>query len=215
MRNRRNTIRVNESTLKRIIKESVKMVLRESEFLDDMVYMDDIKSLDDNEYMDDGDLEPQYDKFPDAKWDYGTNMNPNIVDGLDPHSIRRSGQGNKKADNAASWDYFDAIHNGARQKMTSQAKTEQSRRLGRPTMIDKEMKQDWITSRRLPRIGGTYYGFPTAYDDFKKELDKRWENQIEAEKYEKMADTRPLHRKGSLNRELDEKIRREIGKIIR
>ena len=31
MRNRRNTIRLNESTLKRIIKESVKRVLRESD----------------------------------------------------------------------------------------------------------------------------------------------------------------------------------------
>ena len=92
--------------------------------------------------------------------------------------------------------------------MARQAKAKQSLRAGTPTYTDKEVKQDWITSRHSPHIGGTYYGFPTAYDDFKKELDKRWENQIEAEKYEKMADTRPLHRKGSLNRELDEKIRR-------
>lgn len=81
---KRNTIRLNESTLKRIIKESVKRVLKESEFLDD------------SEYMDDGDLEPQYDKFPHDQWDYGTNLNPNIVAGLDPHSIYRTGQGNKK-----------------------------------------------------------------------------------------------------------------------
>lgn len=205
---KRNTIRLNESTLKRIIKESVKRVLKESEFLDDMEFMDDINSLDDSEYMDDGDLEPQYDKFPHDQWDYGTNLNPNIVAGLDPHSIYRTGQGNKKADNYASWDYFDAIRNGARNRMARQAIAKQSLRAGKPTMIDKELKQDWLTSRNLRRIGGTYYGFPTAYDDFKKELDKRWENQIEAEKYEKMADTRPLHRKGSLNRELDKKIRR-------
>lgn len=194
---KKNTIRLNESMLNRVIEESIKRVLKEGK------------------YMDDGDLESQYDKFPDDKWDYGTNMNPNIVDGLDPHSIYRTGQGNKKADNYASWDYFDAIRNGARHEMANKAKAEYSRRIVRPTYTDKAVKRDWITSRRLPHIGGTYYGFPTAYDDFKKELDKRWENQIEAEKYEKMADTRPLHRKGSLNRELDEKIRREISKIIR
>ena len=173
-----------------------------------MEYMDDIKSLDDSEYMDDGDLEPQVHKITPKTWS-------EECDGYFPYMIRNSGKGNKKADNACSWDYFERIRDGVRDSMARKAKTKQSLRAGKPTMIDKEMKQDWITSRRLPRIGGTYYGFPTAYDDFKKELDKRWENQIEAEKYEKMADTRPLHRKGSLNRELDEKIRRETSKIIR
>lgn len=183
MRNRRNTIRLNESTLNRIIKESVKRVLKESE------------------YMDDGDLEPQFDEFPLERYRSG-------YDYYNPYYIRNSGKGNKKADNAGSWDYFDVVRNGARNRMASMANVEHSIRAGKPTYTDKEVKQEWINSRHLPHIGGTYYGFPTAYDDFKKELDKRWENQIEAEKYEKMADTRPLHRKGSLNRELDEKIRR-------
>jgi hypothetical protein len=39
-------------------------------------------------------------------------------------------------------------------------------------------------------------------DDFKDELDKKWKSQQERAKYEKMADSRPLHRKSSLNREL-------------
>ena len=180
---KKNTIRLNESMLNRIIKESLKRVLKESE------------------YMDDGDLEPQFDKFPLEQLRSG-------YDDDSPYGIRNSGKGNKKADNAGSWDYFDVVRNGARNSMASMAKAVQSIRAGIPTYTDKEVKQEWINSRRLPHIGGTYYGFPTAYDDFKKELDKRWENQIEAEKYEKMADTRPLHRKGSLNRELDEKIRR-------
>lgn len=36
----------------------------------------------------------------------------------------------------------------------------------------------------------------------KEKLDKMWKNQQERDKYEKMANSRPLHRKGSLNREL-------------
>ena len=203
---KKDTIRLNESMLKRIIKESVKRVLKENEFLDDMEYMDDIKNLYDSEYydseyMDDGDLEPQAHKITPKTWSESHY-------GFYPYITHNSGKGNKKADNAASWEYFDRIRDGVRDSMARKAKTIQSMRTGKPTMIDKEVKQDWINSRHLPRIGGTYYGFPTAYDDFKKELDKRWENQIEAEKYEKKADTRPLHRKGSLNRELDKKNRR-------
>lgn len=96
---KKNTIRLNESTLRKIIKESVKRVLRESEFLDDMEYMDDIKSLYDSEYMDDGDLEPQVHKITPKTWSEER-------DGYFPDMINNSGKGNKKADNACSWDYF-------------------------------------------------------------------------------------------------------------
>lgn len=95
----KNKIKLTESQLHKVIKESVKKILRESD------------------YMDDGDLETQYGKNPDSMWTYGTNLNPEWVDGLDPHSVRNSGRGNKKADNEASWDYFDAVRNGADMKM--------------------------------------------------------------------------------------------------
>ena len=38
---------------------------------------------------------------------------------------------------------------------------------------------------------------------FKNKLDKQWKNTKDMEKYSKMADSRPLHRKGSLNRAMD------------
>ena len=41
-------------------------------------------------------------------------------------------------------------------------------------------------------------------DDLKDELDKSWKDTKDIEKYEKMADSRPLHRKGSLNRAFNE-----------
>ena len=79
-------VRLTESDLHRIIKESVNRIIKESD------------------YMDDGDLEKQYGKNPDSMYTYGTNLNPEVVSGLDPHSMRRSGMGNKNADNKASWD---------------------------------------------------------------------------------------------------------------
>jgi hypothetical protein len=40
--------------------------------------------------------------------------------------------------------------------------------------------------------------------DFKNYLDTQFKNQDEIEKYSRQADSRPLHRKGSLNRAFDE-----------
>ena len=38
-------------------------------------------------------------------------------------------------------------------------------------------------------------------DDFKNDFDNQWEKSKEIDKYTKQANSRPLHRKGSLNRE--------------
>jgi hypothetical protein len=75
------------------------------------------KPLKESEYMDDGNLESQYGKNPDSMWTYGTNLNPSVVDGLEPNQVRHAGNGNIKNDNNASWDYFDAVSNGADMKM--------------------------------------------------------------------------------------------------
>ena len=50
---------------------------------------------------------------------------------------------------------------------------------------------------------------------FKDELDKQWQDTKDKEKYSKMADSRPLHRKGSLNRAMEEAIRKTVNKILR
>lgn len=50
---------------------------------------------------------------------------------------------------------------------------------------------------------------------FKNNLDREWDNTKELEKISKMADSRPLHRKGSLNRAMDESIRRTIRKTLK
>ena len=50
---------------------------------------------------------------------------------------------------------------------------------------------------------------------FKDNLDKQWQDTKDKEKYSKMADSRPLHRKGSLNRAMEEAIRKTVNKILK
>lgn len=50
---------------------------------------------------------------------------------------------------------------------------------------------------------------------FKDNLDKQWQDTKDKEKYSKMADSRPLHRKGSLNRAMEEALRKTVNKILR
>jgi hypothetical protein len=40
----------------------------------------------------------------------------------------------------------------------------------------------------------------TPNERFKQDLDKQWKDTQDVEKYSRQADSRPLHRKGSLNR---------------
>ena len=42
--------------------------------------------------------------------------------------------------------------------------------------------------------------YDTPNSLFKDKLDKQWQDTKDREKYSRMADSRPLHRKGSLNR---------------
>lgn len=179
-------VRLTESDLHRIVKESVKRILRETQ------------------YMDDGNLEPQYDKNPDSMWTYGTNLNPQGVSGLDPHSVRGTGLGNKKQDNLASWDYFDAVSQGADMKMRDQANhayDERTKPLRNTNDYkSKYDKQAYLYSRDYPTSQYNHLGINGWADDLKQDFDKQWQNTKDIEKYSKQADSRPLHRKGSLNR---------------
>ena len=50
---------------------------------------------------------------------------------------------------------------------------------------------------------------------FKNSLDKQWQNTKDIEKYSRRADLGPLHRKGSLNRAMDESIKRALKESIK
>ena len=169
------TIRLNKNQFVNLISESVNKIISESD------------------YMDDGNLERQYGKNPDSMWTYGTNLNPEYVSGLDPHSMRNSGNGNKKADNLASWDYFDAVRNGADMRMRNRLDAD-------------AYEQDNPNKNELYAYMHGWNQEKERYDTpmnmFKDELDKRWEDTKALEKASRMANSRPLHRKGSLNRDI-------------
>lgn len=148
------------------------------------------KPLKESEYMDDGNLESQYGKNPDSMWTYGTNLNPSVVDGLEPNQVRHAGNGNIKNDNNASWDYFDAVSNGADMKMRNRLDAAYKERTNNSpfNVSRKRMDMDVAFPRQTPN------------ERFKQDLDKQWKDAQDIEKYSRQADSRPLHRKGSLNR---------------
>ena len=148
------------------------------------------KPLKESDYMDDGNLESQYGKNPDSMWTYGTNLNPSVVDGLEPNQVRHAGNGNIKNDNNASWDYFDAVSNGADMKMRNRLDADYRERTNNSPFngIRKRMDMAMAFPRQTPN------------ERFKQDLDKQWKDTQDIEKYSRQADSRPLHRKGSLNR---------------
>lgn len=149
------------------------------------------KPLKESDYMDDGELESQYRKNPDSMWTYGqSTVDPYTVDGLEPNQVRHAGNGNVKNDNNASWDYFDAVSNGADMKMRNRLDADYRERANNSPFnsIRKRMDMDAAFPSQTPN------------ERFKQDLDKQWKNTQDIEKYSKQADSRPLHRKGSLNR---------------
>ena len=148
------------------------------------------KPLKESDYMDDGNLESQYGKNPDSMWTYGTNLNPSVVDGLEPNQVRHAGNGNIKNDNNASWDYFDAVSNGADMKMRNRLDADYRERTNNSPFngIRKRMDMAMAFPRQTPN------------ERFKQDLDKQWKDTQDIAKYSRQADSRPLHRKGSLNR---------------
>lgn len=149
------------------------------------------KPLKESDYMDDGELESQYRKNPDSMWTYGqSTVDPYTVDGLEPNQVRHAGNGNMKNDNNASWDYFDAVSNGADMKMRDRLDADYRERANNSPFnsIRKRMDMDAAFPRQTPN------------ERFKQDLDKQWKDTQDIEKYSRQADSRPLHRKGSLNR---------------
>lgn len=173
------TIKLNRNQLVNLISESVNKIINESD------------------YMDDGDLERQYGKNPDSMWTYGTNLNPEYVSGLDPHSMRNSGNGNKRADNLASWDYFDAVRNGADMRMRNRLDADAYEQNNPYKRELQAYMHGWNQEKGR---------FDTPMNMFKDELDKRWQDTKDLEKASRMANSRPLHRKGSLNRDIKESV---------
>ena len=177
-------IKLTESDLHRIIRKSVNNIIKESD------------------YMDDGELEKQYARNFDSKWNYYSNGDHDdsccYTPPQNPHHDRKSGRGNKRDDNLASWDYFDTARDGADATMRRRLNGVAKYSWWSPSRND-------VTKRTyLDGWNGKKQAYDTPMSRFKDRLDKQWKDTQDIEKYSKMADSRPLHRKGSLNRAFDE-----------
>lgn len=68
---------------------------------------------------------------------------------------------------------------------------------------------DWVK-------GAEDYLHNDSMKRLKSSFDKQWQDTKDKEKYEKQADSRPLHRKGSLNRAMDEsKLHKIVANAIK
>lgn len=185
--------KLNESKLKRIIYESVRRVIKEG--------------------VKDGNLEQQFDDIY-GDWDPCGQFD---VTHEDVYADEKAGMGDKEKDNLASWRVFDGVNSGINAQMKSKAdKAYFDRSYEKPFYRssyygddDYGSKNEYLDSRDYKRneFGGWM-------DDFQKDLDKQWQDTKDKEKYTRQADSRPLHRKGSLNRAMDESINRAVKRAI-
>ena len=89
------------------------------------------------------------------------------------------------------WDYFDSVRDGADMRMRDELNYD-AERMNNPSKYElRNYMNGWNDER------GDY---DTPNSLFKDKLDKQWQDTKDREKYSRMADSRPLHRKGSLNR---------------
>lgn len=167
---KKNRIRLTESQLHRVIKESVKKVLKES-------------------------VEGEID-------DYSMQHNwplfyCNYYEG--PEAPENS---SKEDENEYSWKSLNALNNLKKSDMKSSQEVEDVFNKFAPSRKD---FMDGMYDNTLDSM---------FYERLKNDLDNKWKNTKDVEKYSKQADSHPLHRKGSLNRELDESIRKAIKKSL-
>lgn len=150
-----------------------------------------------SDYMDDGDLEKQYDKHANSLFAYGWNGNHGVCF---PSRSRPWGTWGKKDENDTSWCYFDAARDGSKALMKYRSNLDAKYPLD---LADKRKYLDgWNYEKKT---------YDTPMSSFKNRLNKQWKDTQDIEKYSKMADSRPLHRKGSLNRAFDESFQRKYN----
>jgi hypothetical protein len=193
-------VRLTECDLHRIIKESANRILSEAHGGHGIYSQYDVNRIPD--YMQDGSLEGQYGNNADALWTYNTPLNPEVVGGMRPDEVRyRANHSDnpdisKKSQNATSWDYFDSVKTGS--QMNQHNKLERAYLDRRPN----KPRTSYMTGNHDEDYDD-YYPDTHERQPFRKELDKKWKDTKDIEKYTRQANSRPLHRKGSLNRAFD------------
>lgn len=162
MNRNRKTIRLTESQLNRVIRESVKRVLEES-------VEGDISKASDEYSM--------HQNLPLSYYGY-----------YGPKAPKNS---SKEDENEYSWESLNALNNLRKSNMKSRQEYEHAFDEFAPS------SKDFMDGMYDSELDSMFYG------RLKNDLDNKWRDTKNMEKVSKRADSRPLHRRGSLNRELD------------
>lgn len=109
----------------------------------------------------------------------------------------------KEDENEYSWKSLNALNNLKKLNMKSRQEDEHVFDEFAPS------RKDFMDGMYDNELDSMYY------ERLKNDLDNKWKDTKDMEKVSKRADSRPLHRKGSLNRAIDESIRRVIRKALR
>ena len=154
---KKQVIRLTEGDLRRIIKESVKLVLNESKYPNPM-----------------GGIEDRINAYPEYAKDFD-NENPlfPIPNKERLHTL------NRLTDAWGSWEPGDNAYYDDGEVYPSGDFTSKRRDFSFPN--DADAARNFLAQ---------------------KDFNKKWNNMLDKIDYSKKADSRPLHRKGSLNREL-------------
>ena len=175
-KNMKQTIKLRESELKRVIAESVKRVINE------------VWDIDDNGVID-------YDEFGRAKNRSYADMR-GISRSL-PSDTKEFLRTTPHRDSRAETNYQYRLN-----EPNGREFSDDSGEWLRPS--------DWFVRGAAGRTGD-------EFKDYDKQISKNHGTNISAadRRWMKAADSRPLHRKGSLNREMDEAINRIVSATIR
>lgn len=163
---RTNKIRLTESQLHKVIKESVKRVLKESVESDIWHASDEYSQLHD---------------FPYCYYDY--------------YGPRPPKNSSKEDENEYSWEALNALDDLKKSNMKKrQERAEKTKEFFDKFGPSRKDFMDGVYDKVLDKM---------FYERLKKDLDNKWKDTKDMEKVSKRADSRPLHRKGSLNRAMD------------
>lgn len=188
-------IRLTESDLHRIVKESVNNIIKE--YFDYTQFQNHEPSLKSNTWVDsDGNIRSSKLASDDIDGIYNTKEEQMNHDWLDFDKKNRiEKMVTKDAMEAHPYRQKDMNPFNQNKHSINDYNTEDFFDSFSPSS-----KDEYMNSYEYPKKYDGY--FNGHMDDIKNNFDKEWEKSKEIDKYNKLANTRPLHRKGSLNREL-------------
>lgn len=213
----KQTIKLKESELKRMIAESVKRALKEKkekEFLDADSW---IYSSSDADFAESGRIMNQHGKLPKG---YDKNLTaddyPSVdaLAGLNKHYEAEILPFVKDKQNNASWDAFDNERDSLYGDYGRYIDNDPYNSIANSD--GSYFSDEGVGLRDYNFDPENYLSWDEQFSDAERERDSQNKEKSKTDKGIQAADNRPLHRKGSLNRELKEsRINMAVNEVIR